>query len=103
MSSSTLIRAAAPTIPTSTSKKAFTANTTIATALDLSAHKGRYVTFYGTADFRMRAGASDVAATAGDFPHKADQEHPRKIVGGGLYVSVRGIGAGDLFYAVTDS
>ena len=101
---SSLLKAASPSIPTSCNKKAFTTNTTIGTALDLSGSVGRFVTFYGTADFRLKAGKDDaVAATAGDFPHKADLAHPYQIKADGKYVSVRGIGAGDLFYAITDS
>ncbi|MCZ7683904.1 MAG: hypothetical protein M5U28_36115 [Sandaracinaceae bacterium] len=73
-------------------------------AIDLSAHLGRFVTFKSDTSAHVRFGASDVgAATAGDIYLTADADATWRIVTGRTHLRALdgGSAGGRIFYAVT--
>ncbi len=102
MTPGVLIQGAAPQLPTSTDSVAFTAGGA-STSQDLGTSKV-FVTIYATGDCSIRAAAvaTGQAATAGDFPLKADTHYSWRVTTATRYLSVRGRSAsGTLYRAVT--
>ena len=93
----TVVDAAGYTLPASSLSTAIATNA--AATIDLTEHVGQFVSFAGSAGYRLRASADGAAATAGDLPWPSGTVHRVKVTLPKL--SVRGTGAGLFYWAVT--